>query len=57
MLNWFFGTRTLDQHIQAGNFEQALALLDSALEVQPADPELLEGRAQMLARLGRAADR
>jgi CRP-like cAMP-binding protein len=53
MLNWFFGARTLADHIQAGDFEQALALLDDALEVQPEDPELLESRARMLARLGR----
>lgn len=53
MLNWFFGARTLDDHVQADDFKQALALLDGALETQPEDPELLEKRAQMLARLDR----
>ena len=54
MLSWFFGARTLADHVQAGNFEAALALLDDALQAQPADPELLERRAHVLARLGRS---
>ena len=56
MLSRLFGTRTLADHVQAGNFKAALALLDDALAAQPGDPELLERRAQVLARLGRSAE-
>ncbi|MFO1329144.1 MAG: cyclic nucleotide-binding domain-containing protein [Rubrivivax sp.] len=53
MLSWFFGPRTLADQLKAGRFADALALLDDALQAQPGDPELLERRAQVLARLGR----
>ena len=53
MLNWLFASRTLDQHIHCGDFEAALKVLDSALKVQPENPELLEVRAQVMAKLGR----
>lgn len=54
MLSWLFGARTLADHVQAGHFAAALALLDDALAAQPGDPELLERRAQVLARLDRS---
>jgi cAMP-dependent protein kinase regulator len=53
MLNWFFGARTVDDHLQAGHFASALELLDGALKAQPDEPELLEKRAGVLARMGR----
>jgi cAMP-dependent protein kinase regulator len=53
MLRWFLGARTINDYIQAGDFSTALEAVDSALEVQSADPELLEFRAQLLAKLGR----
>ena len=56
MLSWLFGSPTLEQHIQSGDFHKALEILDSALQVQPTDPKLLEFRAQILARQGRCDD-
>lgn len=52
MLNWLFGSRTLQQYIDSGDYNRALEILGGALEVQPTDPELLEFRAQILARQG-----
>jgi CRP-like cAMP-binding protein len=56
MLKWFFGARTLDDHLQAGHFAPALEILDGALKAQPEEPELLEKRALVLERLGRGAE-
>ena len=56
MLNWFFGARTLDDHLQARHFAPALEILDGALKAQPEEPELLEKRALVLERLGRGAE-
>ena len=42
MLSWFFGARTVEGHLQAGQYAPALALLDEALAAQPEEPELLE---------------
>lgn len=56
MLSRIFGARTLADHLRAGNFAAALALLDDALAAQPTDPELLEHRAQALAQLGRSQE-
>jgi tetratricopeptide (TPR) repeat protein len=52
MLNWFFGSRTLDDHIKAGDYKAALNVLKSALEIQPSEPALLELKAQLLAKSG-----
>lgn len=54
MLSWLLGRRTLEQQIQAGEFDAALKTVDDALLLQPADPELLELRARVLARQGRS---
>ena len=56
MLNWYFGARTLDDHLQTGRFAPALEVLNEALQAQPEEPELLEKRAMVLARLGRAEE-
>ena len=56
MLNWFFGARTLDDHLEAGKFALALEVVDDALKAQPQEPELLEKRALVLARLGRVEE-
>lgn len=56
MLSWFFGARTLADHLRAGDFKAALAVLDDALVAEPDDPELLEHRAQVLTRLDRSAE-
>lgn len=56
MLKGLFGARTLADHLRAGHHAAALALLDDALAAQPQDPELLERRAQVLAKLGRSAE-
>lgn len=56
MLNWFFGSRTIDDLVRAGNFTAALKMVDKALDVQPSDPGLLELRAKMLARLDRTIE-
>ena len=54
MLGWLFGARTLADHLQAGDYPAALAIVDDALRAQPDDPELLESRAHVLSRLGRS---
>jgi len=41
---------------EAGRFEEALARYELAREYDPADPEVLDGRARMLARAGRDRD-
>ncbi len=56
MLSWFFGARTVEGHLQAGHYAQALALLDEALTAQPEEPELLEKRALVLASLQRTEE-
>lgn len=56
MLSWFFGARTVEGHLQAGQYAPALALLDEALAAQPEEPELLEKRALVLARLDRTEE-
>lgn len=53
MLSWLFGSRTLDEHIQNGDFDSALKILDSALQLQPENPELLEAQAKIMVKLGR----
>jgi len=54
MLSWLFGSRTLGEHIQNGDFDSALEILDNALQLQPENPELLEAQAKIMVKIGRA---